>query len=343
MTSSSGSCCLRRLLLLLLLCFCCRLVVGWKPKNHHVAISPRAWGILRGGSTQSLDESEMMECFQEEVNKMRQEMKEETDSLVEKLRQEIMEARKRGALKQKNKQEEAEVAAQAAENLEEEDEEKVPLEPSTVDNFDLDEDFSEGLDDDLAPQQQDGEKVALFEEEETDEILVGDSDEEPDAVIDQMKHTEGVKLEDLIVDGVEETEQVVKDVESTLQSEASSIVKPKRKSKKKKKKSKNLVRPEGVTPKKKKEKKKSKKKKSTMKKKKAKAKLTQEKEAIHTALSSRTKGDNTLLLLKSSKMETLVKGVVLVVLLALAVLALRIVENSVTSTIPAAAAEAATK
>lgn len=327
--ASSVDCFQRRPLGLIILSLLLNRIYSY---HHDIVISPRAWG-MRGGSTtsSSLDETEMMECFQEEVTKMRREMQQETFSEVEKLRQEIMQAKQSGALKQKNKKQEIngdEVVAKDEDTAVAGEKETEVAE--SADSFDLEVDFSEGLDDDLAPADAEKhERVTLFEDsnEDEDDFVVGDSDEEPEHVLDRMKE-EKIKLEDIMEETLEEVAEELED------EDVDTKAKPERKIKKKKKKhssKKNLVRPEEDAPKKKKK----------SKKKKQNTKLAEEKEAIHTALSSRQAKGNTLLVLKSSKLETLVKGVVLVVLLALAVLALRIVENSVTSAVPAATAPAA--
>ena len=184
--------------------------------------------------------------------------------------------------------------------------------PATeVDSIDIKEEINEELDEeDLgAPQR-------VIEDPE-DDFLVGDSDEEPDSVLDRMKDTGG-KMEDLVDENVESDMKV-----------ASSIKKPKQKkgkSKKHKKSKDVLVRPEA-------DKKKSKKKKTKKKKAKSK-KLSEEKEAIHTALSSKLQGSHQLQVLKSSNMQNVAKGVVLAVLIALTLLVLRVLENSVSAAVP---------
>ena len=278
-----------------------------------------------------------MESFAEEVTKLRQEIKQETDTMIEKLRQEIMDAKNRGAIQQQKKkqqkvEEEEEDYATAAESEDivedahvfEEDDHPA----SKVNTLDIEEEVDEELDDeDLgAPQR--------VIEEPKDDFLVGDSDEEPDSVLHRMKDAGG-KMEDLVdeiqQDDIEQAVVSEDNLGSSLESGmkvSSSLNKPKQKkvkSKKHKKSKDKLTRPEG-------DKKKSKKKK---KKKKAKSKkLSEEKEAIHTALSSKLQGSHQLQLLKSSNIQTVAKGFVLAVLVALTLLVLRVLENSVSAAVP---------
>jgi hypothetical protein len=295
--------------------------------------------IIRGGSTSSIDETVMMESFAEEVTKLRQEIKQETDTMIEKLRQEIMDAKNRGAIQQQKKkqqkveEEEEEDYATTAESEDivedahvfEEDDHPA----SKVNTLDIEEEVDEELDDeDLgAPQR--------VIEEPKDDFLVGDSDEEPDSVLHRMKDAGG-KIEDLVdeiqQDDIEQAVVSEDNLGSSLESGmkvSSSLNKPKQKkvkSKKHKKSKDKLTRPED-------DKKKSKKKKTKKKKAKSK-KLSEEKEAIHTALSSKLQGSDQLQLLKSNNIQTVAKGFVLAVLVALTLLVLRVLENSVSAAVP---------
>jgi hypothetical protein len=314
-------------------------VHGWRNKEQ-------CWrmrhSIIRGGSTSSIDETVIMESFAEEVTKLRQEIKQETDAMIEKLREEIMDAKNRGAIQQQKKkqqkvEEEEEDYATAAESEDivedahvfEEDDHPT----SKVNTLDIEEEVDEELDDEdlVAPQR--------VIEEPKDDFLVGDSDEEPDSVLHRMKDAGG-KMEDLVdeiqQDDIEQAVVSEDNLGSSLESGmkvSSSLNKPKQKevkSKKHKKPKDKLTRPEGV--KKKSEKKKTKKK--TKKKKSKSKKLSEEKEAIRTALSSKLQGSHQLQLLKSSNIQLVAKGFVLAVLVALTLLVLRVLENSVSAAVP---------
>jgi hypothetical protein len=282
---------------------------------------------VRGGSTNALDESFLIESFQDEVLQMRREIQHETDALMQELRQEIMDAKRKGLFERKKVSDEYTVE----EENEVEDEER---EDELIDALDKD-----------VPSQEEQEKIQLFEDAD-DDFLVGDSDEEPDSVLGRMKAR--VKPEDLVIVPEETEEGTIEEAEDLSAHEeeemishlahsdadmaVQSKISPKPKRKKKKKPPTQLAGSEEEEVPKKKKAKKKKAKKKKAKKKKATKSVTS-KEVVQTALSSKTEGDRVLLLKSPNALQALVKGVVLAVLLGLAMLVLRVVEKSVTSTI----------
>jgi hypothetical protein len=205
-------------------------------------------------------------------------------------------------------------------------------EENEFENEELEDELLDALDEDVPPSQEEQEKIQLFEDAD-DDFLVGDSDEEPDSVLDRMKAR--VKPDDLVDVPKETEEDILQDAEDfseqdeeamishlahsdvDLEVQSNFIPKPKRK-----KKSKKLTQPAGPQegPKKKK------KRKST-------TKRATIKEVVQTALSSKTEGDRVLVLKSPNALQALVKGIVLALLLGLAMLVLRVVEKSVTSTV----------